>query len=63
MNKAFSDTVVQSSVEELINSSEEEEDPQDFNKNDLKACLNDISDFSGNKINFMSGSVENGNEF
>jgi len=61
MEKAFSDTVVQSSVEELVNSSEEEEGPQQFNKNDLKACLNDISKFGGSKINFMPESFDNGN--
>uniref|UniRef100_A0A2S2PT21 DUF4806 domain-containing protein n=1 Tax=Schizaphis graminum TaxID=13262 RepID=A0A2S2PT21_SCHGA len=58
MEKAFSDTVVQSSVEELVNSSEEEEGPQQFNKNDLKACLNDISEFGGSKINFMPESFD-----
>lgn len=63
MKKAFSDTVVQSSVEELVNSSEEEEGPQQLNKNDLKTCLYDISEFGGRKIDFMPESFNNGNSF
>lgn len=60
MKKAFSDSVVQSSVEELANSSEEEEGPKQLNEKDLKACLNDVSCFSGSKINFRPGSVKDG---
>jgi len=61
MKKAFSDSIVQSSVEELANSSEEEEGPKQLNKKDLKACLNDVFCFSGSKKNVMPRSVEDGN--
>lgn len=61
MRKAFSDSVVQSSVEELVNSSEEEEGPQQLNEKDLKACLNDIPYFNGSNIDFTSGRLENCN--
>lgn len=63
MKKAFSETVVQSSVDDFNSSSEEEEGPQQLLGKDLKECLNNIPSFSGSKFSTTTGRVENGNQF
>lgn len=61
MKRAFSNTVVHSSLEDQNNSSEEEESPTILYGNNLKNCLTDIPSFSGDTSKLTSLTDRNGN--